>query len=623
MALAGIGSTLQLEVTARIGGVELDLSPGSEGTTYLSSAPAIVAVYRDGLLEARAPGSATIGVQRGERLLEVHVEVGAAAGSPAIKILAGSEYGVCFTDSQHSVFTLHPPFASLRAQVVRTEATSKVTVLGPGQVTVRVSPAVDGRGSVTSGSLDHTDFWSSAAWLALPRGAGITGLYLPGDAPSPGPQELSPVAPRSLWEAVGLPLAGVDDSGRESTFPLLRVTAIDRTTQAILGYSDVPVAVSREINCQDCHATGGVGTRDPGIPWSREEDLETQARRNVLLLHDARVRTNLAATAPVACVQCHYSALFDPEGLGPNEDQALTPTLSRALHGFHGRQLDANGDPLFPAAAPEAETCLRCHPGSQHESSRGVMHGAGLECRSCHGGLQEVAGELPLLAGGSIDGATDGEPRRPWKDVPRCGSCHTGDALSRLTGEGLVVAPDGFHLAQAYRAGDPAASPIKPTNLVFAENAGKSFSDSAGHGGLLCSACHGSPHAEWPNPTSSHPDNDASKKLQGHVGLIMECTACHTPGSMRPNLRGPHGMHPVNDRAWIHQEGIDNHGHLYTEGQANRCRACHGSDLRGTPLSRTAADRYYRIEDNIVANLPKGTPVGCNHCHRMPGSRGL
>ena len=48
---------------------------------------------------------------------------------------------------------------------------------------------------------------------------------------------------------------------------------------------------------------------------------------------------------------------------------------------------------------------------------------------------------------------------------------------------------------------------------------------SAGHGGLQCSACHGSTHAELP---SSHAnDNLQSVALQGHAGALAECGACH------------------------------------------------------------------------------------------------
>jgi hypothetical protein len=49
---------------------------------------------------------------------------------------------------------------------------------------------------------------------------------------------------------------------------------------------------------------------------------------------------------------------------------------------------------------------------------------------------------------------------------------------------------------------------------------------SSGHGSVYCSACHGSPHAEF--PTLQANDNVYSTALQGHTGKIAECSVCHT-----------------------------------------------------------------------------------------------
>ena len=58
------------------------------------------------------------------------------------------------------------------------------------------------------------------------------------------------------------------------------------------------------------------------------------------------------------------------------------------------------------------------------------------------------------------------------------------------------------------------------------------------------------------------------------------------------------------------------------------CQSCHGEDLRGTVLSRTAKHRVVKCKDNNgtlsgcaagdeYAVIPKGTPVGCGLCHRQ------
>jgi mono/diheme cytochrome c family protein len=99
------------------------------------------------------------------------------------------------------------------------------------------------------------------------------------------------------------------------------------------------------------------------------------------------------------------------------------------------------------------------------------MASGGMNCFDCHGDLGSVGGDHPLQAGGSLDGANDGMPRRPWQDLPRCQSCHTGDAASYLsTGTGLMR--DGtwpFRLVQAYRADDGSASPVAAPGSRFAE----------------------------------------------------------------------------------------------------------------------------------------------------------
>jgi len=142
-----------------------------------------------------------------------------------------------------------------------------------------------------------------------------------------------------------------------------------------------------------------------------------------------------------------------------------------------------------------------------------------------------------------------------------------------------------------------------------------------GHGGVACEGCHGSTHAIWPNALPSANDNLAAVQLQGHTGTITECSSCHT--SLPLTLSGPHGMHNVNSQAWNLE-----HEDFY-ERNPNACRACHGQNLEGSVLSRTAADRVYLRDDEDdddddegggaqTINLAKGTEVSCTLCHERP-----
>jgi len=120
--------------------------------------------------------------------------------------------------------------------------------------------------------------------------------------------------------------------------------------------------------------------------------------------------------------------------------------------------------------------CYSCHPGKDTKCLRGVMFVKGKVCTDCHGGMKQV-------------GDTS---RNPWFQEPDCGMCHKTGA-------------------------EP----------------GKLYRMSAGHGGVYCAACHGSPHAEYPSALDK--DNMQPMRIQGSPKPIGRCTACHlTPpqGSM-------------------------------------------------------------------------------------------
>jgi len=111
-------------------------------------------------------------------------------------------------------------------------------------------------------------------------------------------------------------------------------------------------------------------------------------------------------------------------------------------------------------------------------------------CQDCHGSMFTV--------GNSIS-----QGRTPWLEEPSCGAaaCH-GDK--------------------------------------YAEESGKLFRQSRGHGNLYCSACHGSPHAILPSGNSR--DNAQNIALQGKAGTLSDCRVCH---GIIPSNPGPHGMIPV------------------------------------------------------------------------------
>jgi hypothetical protein len=213
----------------------------------------------------------------------------------------------------------------------------------------------------------------------------------------------------------------------------------------------------------------------------------------------------LATTSPVVpvsneinCVSsgCHSSAQailnlhgpeagFDPNG-GPilcascHSSNALgtpghpgLPSLSEAVHKEHGERTN---------------DCYKCHPGPNTQCLRGVMKTQhNLVCQDCHGSVTNV--------GESISSG-----REPWLQEPSCGApqCH---------------------------------------GSTYAEEPGKLFRESRGHGGLFCSACHGEPHAIAPSGNAR--DNVQNIALQGFAGTLKTCTVCH---GVNPTGAGPHGI---------------------------------------------------------------------------------
>jgi PKD repeat protein len=193
-----------------------------------------------------------------------------------------------------------------------------------------------------------------------------------------------------------------------------------------------------------------------------------------------------------------------------------------------------------------------------------------------------------------------------WFMEPNCQGCHSGTAT---TNGGQIRFTSVFtdSVGTVRTPADPtfATQPNTPAPGLSL------YRFSAGHGGLQCSACHGSTHAEF--PTTHLNDNLRNLALQGHVGVMAECNACHT-NSPNTIVGGPHGMHPVGP-AWV-----STHPDLFETGQATntQCRVCHGLDFRGTVLSRMQADRT--LSAFGTQTFFRGTIIGCYTCHNGPSN---
>jgi hypothetical protein len=128
--------------------------------------------------------------------------------------------------------------------------------------------------------------------------------------------------------------------------------------------------------------------------------------------------------------------------------------------------------------------CNKCHPGPKTQCLRGAMSQRhGLVCQDCHGSMNTVSSSIE-------------RGRVPWVNEPSCATCH---------------------------------------GSLYAEQPGKLFRMSTGHGGVACEACHGSTHADFPSRESA--DNANNIALQGYAGTLGECAVCH---GITPTSGGPH-----------------------------------------------------------------------------------
>ena len=372
------------------------------------------------------------------------------------------------------------------------------------------------------------------------------------------------------------------------------------------------VADGKPVLCAACHASGTQGAAMPAVGWVWNGLQERDFRLNILRLHDehqfarhsALYTAALAARGfnsqglyrgvvadgkPVLCAACHASEALGAPSYG------TIPQLTTSIHSLHAQVQD----PVLKTTLNDSsnrQACYRCHPGSTTKCLRGAMGGAiatdgsmEMQCQSCHGNMSTV-------------GASN---RVGWFMEPSCQNCHSGTATHN---NGQIRYTSVF---------DTTGAPRVPVDATFATTPNTPASGlslyrfSVGHGGLQCSACHGSTHAEFPSTHAN--DNLRNTAIQGHAGTMVECTSCHVSMSTSTTTAtgGPHGMHPVT------QDWVEKH-HDYL-GNKTQCQACHGADYRGTVLSRAQANRSWSAL-NTTITFPKGAQIGCYNCHNGPNS---
>ena len=228
--------------------------------------------------------------------------------------------------------------------------------------------------------------------------------------------------------------------------------------------------------------------------------VEVRNSSNLLL---SSTQSVIPVSNELSCVSsgCHSSetAILNAHELEGGFDPNNTPILCATCHADNALGMPGHsGVPAFSYVIHDKHSgitndCYKCHPGPNTQCFRDVMHTSGMVCQDCHGNVANVA--LTIQNG-----------RQPWLQEPSCGAttCHGSN---------------------------------------YTEETGKLFKLSRGHGGLFCSACHGSPHAI--QPTEQPNDNVQNIALQGFSGTLRKCEVCH---GVVPDSPGPHGYMPTSIR---------------------------------------------------------------------------
>src|ERR1035438_439681 len=483
-------------------------------------------------------------------------------------ILGWNNLGMHCMDSDYSVFTILPPYNTIEAQLI----VRGVLVTNGAGYTVTYQAIANPSGSINTTAIGKGNFYTYTPYLygALAPDQGLAGWSMPGTANIPQTNLFEtlnePVhgvfTPVNWWRAEGIPLSPYDDALHKNPYPLMRMIAWDSANQPI-ATNDVVLPVSDKRASRPCHASGTQDAAKPVAGWAWDGLPERDYRMNILRLHDERqfaiypalypaalaannynpaglYRRVTADGKPVLCALCHASEALQTAGY-----PGVAP-LTTAVHSRHAGVMD----PVLNTTLDNAlnrSACYRCHPGSTTRCLRGAMGSAiaadgsmEMQCQSCHGNMSAVGSSS----------------RVGWIMEPNCQACHTGTATSN---KGQIRYTSAFDTNGVLRvaanqtfATTPNTPPTPPPSLNLSL-----YRFSVGHGGLQCSACHGSTHAEFP---SSHVnDNLRNIGLQGHAGVMSECPACHT-NSPSTITGGPHGMHPVGS-AWVssHQDALE-HG---------------------------------------------------------------
>ena len=409
-------------------------------------------------------------------------------------LLAWNDLGMhCISDNS-DYFSFLPPANTLWAQLI--ERGPKPTVISEG---VKIKYEVE---EGYRHPEKHVDFWKNAKktyGAELKEGIGLAGKGLTG--------EMDPNT-NNTFTAPLIPVTPYRDDGSYNPYPQFTITAIDKNNGQELASTKAVAPTSTEMGCRNCHQGDW---RVNGV--SGMADLTAE---NILKVHDRIEGTKLKQETkkgnPVLCQRCHGDPAIGVKG----KNNILN--FSTAIHGFHANYL----------VGMDGEACNMCHPNSPSGNTR-CLRGrhsrlGPMDCTTCHGkiedhalallkheeqyGKQRVTKLKNNLEPRSVKTYKDVKPRQPWLQQPDCKSCHTNFDIRNIK-----KAPLGFN---RWVSGGSAL-----------------YRNRTDTHGVMCAACHGSPHAVYYAKNMYSEDRDNIQPIQymgfaGTMGIKNNCKVCHT-----------------------------------------------------------------------------------------------
>lgn len=418
-------------------------------------------------------------------------------------VMATNDLGMHCVCMGFETFMLLPPFNTLRAQVIKRDINNvkggTPTVIADNSIRVDYNIVEN-----TDASLQADPYFQN--WIKHAP------TFFPGFDPAPGGIVMG-LAGKGLYgemdaqaegwyEAVGIPAYPdmssnstsqekimIDPLGGPDRNPFLtgNVKVYDSATNELLAETNttVPTAFG---GCCGCHIDLAAASGYPADPYGSFDLMgDLHARDSGIDFADPAVLDpdNNGVPGPIRCSQCHVDAAMG-ESVAPGYPGLPKSqyTFSDVLHRWHVQ----NSNVL--AIDPDlANNCYACHPGNNVDCYRGhhVNKTIGTKknahpvwCSDCHGDLNQRVAEGQLLD--------------PWsKDtLPTCTKCHSN------TGENNVL----------HAFGGPFLKSMAHKNDK-----------------ILCSTCHGEPHAL--NPSTLAKDNEQNLRLQNDARAIGVCNVCH------------------------------------------------------------------------------------------------